>query len=94
MIAIDMECCTGCGVCLQVCPREVLSLEARRAVVRDHPAECGACRLNCPADAIVVTKGTGCLLAILREDIMKTARPGTGCGCGASGGGLPGGGCG
>jgi len=76
MIAIDMECCTGCGVCLQVCPREVLSLEARRA------------------DAIVVTKGTGCLLAILREDIMKTARPGTGCGCGASGGGLPGGGCG
>jgi ferredoxin len=33
--------------------------------------ECGACQLNCPAAAIAVTKGTGCLFTIIREDILK-----------------------
>jgi len=96
MITIDRGRCTGCGVCIHVCAREVLSLEARHAVVRDYPAclECGACQLNCPADAIEVTKGTGCLLAILREDILKIAPPGSGCGCGSSSGGISKGGCG
>lgn len=33
--------------------------------------ECGACQLNCHDEAIFVTKGTGCLVAIIRDDILK-----------------------
>ena len=43
--------------------------------------ECAACQLNCREDAIVVTKGTGCLVAIIREDILKLEDRAT-CGCG------------
>ncbi|MCP3972173.1 MAG: hypothetical protein GY717_17985 [Rhodobacteraceae bacterium] len=43
--------------------------------------ECAACQLNCREDAIVVTKGTGCLVAIIREDILKLRSPVAG-GCG------------
>jgi len=37
--------------------------------------------LNCEFDAIEVTKGTGCLDAIIKEDILKITPKGTGCGC-------------
>jgi len=46
----------------------------------DKCIECGACQLNCESDAINVTKGTGCLFAIIIEDILKIK--GKGCGCG------------
>lgn len=37
----------------------------------DRCIECGACQLNCHDDAIYVTKGVGCLLAIIRDDILE-----------------------
>ena len=93
MIAIDTEKCTGCGICPGVCPRPVLGLSDGKAEVREYTncLECAACSLNCPENAIRVTKGTGCIAAIIREDILKTAPKGTGCGCGD--GGTEAGGC-
>ena len=86
MITINADRCTGCQVCLHVCPQKVLAMRERKAVVADYPAclECGACQLNCADNAIDVTKGTGCLVAIVKEDILKIAPKGTGCGCGDS----------
>lgn len=49
--------------------------EGRAALVAgERCIECGACQTNCHDNAITVTKGTGCLLVILREDVLGRAR--------------------
>lgn len=50
---IDSEKCTGCGVCVDVCPLEAISLNNRIAVIdEDTCTECGLCVNECPNDAI------------------------------------------
>lgn len=85
MINFNQSKCTGCKVCVNICPKGVIKLDDnKKAVLKDYQSclECGACQLNCPVNAIEVTKGTGCLVAILKEDILKITPKGTGCGCG------------
>jgi len=86
MIAVQAAACTGCGTCVKVCPHRVLELENKKAVLaaEDRCIECGACQLNCPESAVAVTKGTGCLFAILKEDVLKLSPKNAGCGCGCS----------
>ena len=73
MVTIDSDKCNGCTVCNWVCPHGVLTMYSKKAVV-SHPdrcIECGACSLNCVPKAITVTKGTGCLYIIIKEDILR-----------------------
>jgi NAD-dependent dihydropyrimidine dehydrogenase PreA subunit len=60
--------CTGCGICLNVCPHGVFASEGRKVIVAHQSAcmECGACQLNCPFDAIHVESGVGCASAMIR----------------------------
>ncbi|MEW6332796.1 MAG: nitroreductase family protein [Thermodesulfobacteriota bacterium] len=52
---IDAERCTGCGLCVKVCPSGTISLRAGRAVVSgDRSLGCGHCAAVCPADAVTV----------------------------------------
>jgi len=73
MIALHTEACTGCRDCVRVCPHAVLAMRDKKAVLtaEERCIECGACQLNCHDGAIEVTKGTGCLLLIIREDILR-----------------------
>ncbi len=66
-LALDMEKCTGCERCTEVCPHAVFILENRKAEITDRDAcmECGACALNCPVQALSVSPGVGCAAAIL-----------------------------
>jgi NAD-dependent dihydropyrimidine dehydrogenase PreA subunit len=80
MVSIALEACGGCGVCTNVCPFGVLSIISKKAVAVNESVciECGACEINCKDDAITVPKGTGCLLTIIKEDILKQ-KPETAC---------------
>ena len=63
----DQDKCTGCGMCLHVCPHGVFQLDDRKAVIKDRDfcMECGACARNCPFEALCVRAGVGCASAIL-----------------------------
>lgn len=79
-LELDESKCTGCGMCVSVCPHEVFVLEDGKASLRDRDAcmECGACARNCPAEAIEVRAGVGCAAAVLSGKLRKSAPV---CGC-------------
>jgi NAD-dependent dihydropyrimidine dehydrogenase PreA subunit len=73
MITVNPRACTGCRDCVKVCPHAVLAMHQKKVVMlaEERCIECGACQLNCHHGAIEVTKGTGCLLVIIRDDILR-----------------------
>lgn len=66
-LVLNLVLCGGCGRCVEVCPHEVFSIIDRKAVVsyREGCMECGACRMNCPTQAIEVSSGVGCAASII-----------------------------
>jgi NAD-dependent dihydropyrimidine dehydrogenase PreA subunit len=73
-LQLDPEKCTGCGTCLEVCPRQALNLNGRKVRIanRDACMECGACALNCPFEAISVEAGVGCAAAVINAALGRT----------------------
>jgi MinD superfamily P-loop ATPase len=73
-INIKDENCTGCFMCIQVCPHNVIIKQNKKAFVnkRDACMECGACKMNCPENAIEVQTGVGCAAAIIIGYIKGT----------------------
>lgn len=67
-LELDDKKCTGCGMCTQVCPHQVLFIENKKAFIRNRDAcmECGACARNCLLSAITVEAGVGCAYAVIR----------------------------
>lgn len=54
-VTIQEEKCTGCGLCLAVCPDDAFTLTAKKARVSgDRCLACGHCLAVCPAGAIRV----------------------------------------
>jgi ferredoxin len=77
-LAMHEEKCIGCGMCLNVCPHAVFGMNGSiRAYIRDRDAcmECGACSLNCPAEAITVQSGVGCAAAVMNVILGRNDAP-------------------
>ena len=66
-LQMDENKCTGCGMCIEVCPHHVFKMNGKSALITDRDAcmECGACSQNCPAGAISVQSGVGCAAAVI-----------------------------
>lgn len=65
-LKLDADKCTGCGRCLEVCPRGVVEMRDGKAAIvdRDCCIECGACSRNCAFGALAVSSGVGCAQAL------------------------------
>ncbi|MFX1450092.1 MAG: ferredoxin family protein [Promethearchaeota archaeon] len=57
-IKVDMDKCTGCGTCVDVCPSGVYELDdaagKTKVIAEDECIECLACQDQCPEGAIEV----------------------------------------
>ena len=54
-VLIDQEKCNGCGLCVDACPLQAISLENDKAKVdKDACTECGQCVDECPNKAVSV----------------------------------------
>lgn len=71
------EKCTGCGMCVDVCPHRIYFLDDGKARISDRDAcmECGACARNCPFDALFVRPGVGCAWGILMGKLTGKGQP-------------------
>ena len=57
-IFIDLEACTGCGLCEANCPGDLIYRDESTGKPEvKYPDECwlcGACRMDCPANCIQI----------------------------------------
>ena len=72
-LELDKEKCSGCGMCLIVCPHAVLSMNHGQVEIdnRDSCMECGACAINCPTEALTVQAGVGCAAAVINAALGR-----------------------
>lgn len=73
-LKLNTDLCTGCGLCVDVCPHAVFKINNRKAQIIDIDdcMECGACALNCQFGAISVNSGVGCAAGIINGILNKT----------------------
>ena len=57
---VNQEKCVGCGVCIEVCPAQAISLNLKRKaqVNSEKCIECGRCARECPNQAIELVQET------------------------------------
>jgi formate hydrogenlyase subunit 6/NADH:ubiquinone oxidoreductase subunit I len=52
---VNMDECTGCGVCVDTCPVEAITMNDDKALIDPEKCtECGLCVDACPSEAIAI----------------------------------------
>lgn len=57
-VTIEQNLCTGCGICVAMCPKQILGIDPESDLCRvTDPDKCdqlGGCEFQCPTGAITV----------------------------------------
>ena len=56
-VEINAAWCKGCGICIDLCPKEALVKDKKEKAVWQYPEKCnrcGLCELRCPDLAIAI----------------------------------------
>lgn len=85
-LKLDSGKCTGCRMCMEVCPHAVFGFENKKTVIlhKDLCMECEACAKNCKEGAITVKSGVGCATGII-NGLLRGTEPTCDCSEGSSG---------
>jgi heterodisulfide reductase subunit A len=70
---VDDDACTGCGICVEVCPYEARTLNERKRIAEVNDAlctGCGGCIAACPSNASIHKNFTKKQLLNMVDDIM------------------------
>lgn len=70
---VDEDACTGCGICIEVCPYEARTLNERKRIAEVNNAlcaGCGGCIAACPSNASIHKNFTKKQLLNMVDDIM------------------------
>jgi heterodisulfide reductase subunit A len=70
---VDEDACTGCGICIEICPYEARTLNERKHIAEVNDAlcaGCGGCIAACPSNASVHKNFTKKQLLNMVDDIM------------------------
>jgi heterodisulfide reductase subunit A len=70
---VDEDACTGCGICVEVCPYEARTLNERKRIAEVNEAlcaGCGGCIAACPSNASTHKNFTKKQLLNMVDDIM------------------------
>jgi heterodisulfide reductase subunit A len=70
---VDEDACTGCGICVEVCPYEARTLNERKRIAEVNDAlcaGCGGCIAACPSNASIHKNFTKKQLLDQVDDIM------------------------
>ena len=50
---VDVDRCTGCGICVEKCPVDTITMEEEKAKINmDECIRCGICHDVCPEQAV------------------------------------------
>ncbi len=56
VVVVDSGKCTGCGVCIDVCPANAIKVNEQAVINTDACTGCDACVWDCPNEAIAVAQ--------------------------------------
>ena len=73
-MTVDFEKCTGCGACVQSCPKQCISWTEGEfrfkypQIDKDICVNCGICERVCPIDKVLQTPTTQKAYAAVHKD--------------------------